>query len=181
MRLALVSMRLVMANPQLSLTEAAVLGLLGEGANHGFALARELSAEADLGRVLTVRRPLVYRALDRLVSNGLAAPVSEERGESGPNRIVHSITSRGRSVLGRWLEEPVTHVRDLRIEFLLKLSFLERSGRSPRSLLASQRTALAPTLAALEEPGSGDHIDLWRSHTAAAVAGYLDALLDRDG
>ncbi len=44
---------------ELSLTEWVVLALLGERPAHGFALARELAAGGDLGRILTVHRPLV--------------------------------------------------------------------------------------------------------------------------
>ena len=47
----------------LSLTEWIVLALVAEGPSHGFAIAKELRADSDLGRVMTVQRALVYRAL----------------------------------------------------------------------------------------------------------------------
>ncbi|MFZ0015157.1 MAG: PadR family transcriptional regulator, partial [Acidimicrobiia bacterium] len=98
----------------LSLTEHAVLGLLAEGPSHGFALARELQADHDVGRIITVRRPLVYRALDRLVASGAAAPVQTEKGDAGPNRTIHRVTSEGRRMTARWYGEPVEHVREIR-------------------------------------------------------------------
>src|SRR5262245_30857708 len=105
-----------MAEPvQLSLTEHAVLGVLAERPTHGFAIARTLSPTGSVGRVLTVRRPLVYRALDRLVDIGLAQPVHSEPGEAGPQRVIHKATPNGRRRLNRWLDEPVQHIRDLRI------------------------------------------------------------------
>lgn len=168
-----------MTTPRLSVTEYAVLGLLGEGPSHGFAIARELSVDGDVGRVLTVRRPLVYRALDRLVEAGCAEPVTTEKGE-GPNRVIHRITSGGRQRLRGWLAEPVEHVRDLRIAFLLKLALLRRAGKSPLGLIQEQRALLDPTLTALDEVNGGpdDHVRLWRQHNAAAAMAYLDELED---
>jgi DNA-binding PadR family transcriptional regulator len=159
---------------QLSLTEYAVLGLLTERPTHGFAIARELSPSGSVGRVLTVRRPLVYRALDRLVDTGLAQPLHSEPGDAGPQRVIHKATANGRRWLNRWLSQPVRHVRDLRIEFQLKMTLLDRAGKSPASLIRAQRDVLEPTFAALEEAGEvTDHLELWRNHNAAAASSYL--------
>lgn len=163
-------------SPELSTTEYAVLGILAEGASYGFAIAKELTAESDLGRVCTVRRPLVYRALDRLVAAGYAEPVATERGDSGPQRTVHQATPTGRHRLHLWLSEPVEHVRDMRIEFLLKLALLSRSMQSPTTLIRNQRAVLSPTLDALDTMATDDHVELWRQHNAAAAGAYLDAL-----
>jgi PadR family transcriptional regulator AphA len=161
---------------ELSVTEYAVLGILAEGPNHGFALARELTPRADLGRIYTVRRPLVYRALDRLVEAGLAEAMHIEESEAGPNRIVVRATRQGRATLRRWLGKPVGHVRDIRIEFLLKLALLQRSGGSPGSLIDRQREALQPTLGVLEEISTDDHVEIWRRHNARATDAYLEEL-----
>lgn len=163
---------------QLSLTEQAVLALLAEGPTHGFALSRELQPGSPVGRILTVRRPLVYRALGRLASAGLAAPVRREAGDAGPQRVIHRITPRGRRRLKRWLAQPVEHIRDLRLEFLLKLVLLQRSGASPAALVALQRAALHDALAALAE-GAGDltdPVELWRAHNAGAASTFLASL-----
>lgn len=169
------------ATPRLSVTELAVLGVLAEGPSHGFAISKQLAADSDLGRIFTVRRPLVYRALDRLVHDGYVTPVSTERGEAGPNRVIHRITPAGRRRLNYWLGEPAEHVRDLRIEFLLKLALIERQGRSPAALIQEQRAVLDATLAALDDPNNqpSDHVDLWRRHNAAAAASYLAELARR--
>ena len=158
-----------MDRAHLSLTELAVLGVLAEGPNHGFALAKELGPDGDVGRILTVRRPLVYRALDRLVAAGLAEALHTEKGESGPERVIHRVTRAGRQRLRRWREEPVEHVRDVRIEFQLKLALLERSGVSPLELIRKQKAVLDPTLTALDHQASQpiDHVKLWRHHSAA--------------
>lgn len=159
----------------LSITEYAVLGLLAEGPSHGFALARQLEFDQDLGRIYTVRRPLVYRALDRLVDRGLAEPAQVERGDSGPNRVVHHVTERGRQEVSNWLSRPVAHVRDMRIGFLLKMALLLRSGRSPASLVDAQRSSLAPTVHALHA-ADHDHVEIWRKHSARMAWNYLEEL-----
>jgi DNA-binding PadR family transcriptional regulator len=160
----------------LSPTEHAVLGLLAEGSTHGFAISKELGAGSQVGRLLTVRRPLVYRALARLVELGMAKPLHTEPGEAGPQRVIHRVTRHGRRELGIWLAQPVGHIRELRIEFQLKLALILRSGRSPLELVRAQRKALQPQIEALGSPDHMDHLDLWRHHNARAAAAYLDHL-----
>lgn len=162
---------------QPSLSEHAVLGLLVAGPAHGFAISKALEPATEIGRIITVRRPLVYRALDRLVAAGLAEPGHTEPGTAGPNRLIHRVTPSGRKHLNRWLGRPVGHVRDMRIEFQLKLALHEVLGRSPLLLVRRQRKALAPTLAALDAASSPiDNLELWRRHNAAAAAAYLESL-----
>jgi PadR family transcriptional regulator AphA len=162
----------------LSITEYTVLGLLAEHPAHGFAISKELEPSGPIGRILTVRRPLVYRALDRLVAAGMAEAVHTEPGIAGPQRTVHRVTRMGRSRLARWLGSPAEHVRDLRIEFQLKLALTLRAGRSPLALVRAQRAVLAPTLTGLDQRVGAeiDHLELWRQHSAAAAAGYLEEL-----
>ena len=88
-----------MAAAELSLTEWVVLALVGESPTHGFAIARELRPESDLGRILTVHRPLVYRALDRLSDAGLVAEAATEPGDAGPTRTIMKITHHGQAQL----------------------------------------------------------------------------------
>lgn len=163
----------------LSVTEFSVLGVLAEGPNHGFALARELSGNGEVGRVYTVRQPLVYRALDRLVEARMAERMRTEDSDSGPQRVIHRVTVQGRHHLDRWLEEPVAHVRDVRIELLLKLTLLQRAGRSPSRLIDEQKRTLRPTLDALDDDTTEDHVEMWRRHNARAVGAYLDELARR--
>ena len=163
---------------RLSTTEFAVLGLMAEAPTHGFAVSKQLSPHGELGRVFTVQRPLVYRALDRLVDLGLMEPVKTEPGDAGPQRVVHRVTPIGLKRLEEWLEEPVEHVRDIRIGFLLRLTLLQRSGQSPLALIRAQRAALGATLAALEAAAGDttDPVELWRRHNGAATGSYLEQL-----
>lgn len=167
----------------LSVTEYAVLGILAEKPNHGFALAKALDTDSDVGRIFTVRRPLVYRALDRLVDAGHAEAIATQASDAGPRRVIHRATAGGRTCLNGWLTEPVQHIRDMRVEFLLKVTIIRRAGLSPAGLIADQRSALVSTLIALDEPATDpeDHVELWRRHIAAAAGAYLEDLDSRFG
>jgi DNA-binding PadR family transcriptional regulator len=116
------------STPALSLTDWVVLGLLTEGPAHGFALARELAPDAELGRLWTVRRPLVYRAIDHLLDLRLAEPRFVEPGQQGPQRTIVAATRRGRARVDRWLDEPVEHPREVRAALLVKFALRIRRG-----------------------------------------------------
>ena len=161
----------------LSLTEWIVLALVAEGPSHGFAIAKELRADSDLGRVMTVQRALVYRALDRLSDAHLVEPSVTEPGDGGPQRTILRATRRGRDTLNRWLDSPVAHVRDLRIEFLVKLRLNQRKGRTPTTLVRAQRTALSPAFDSLTSPPTDAVVDRWRHRNAVAAREFLDELL----
>lgn len=151
--------------------------MLAEAPAHGFAVAKQLAPNSELGRILTVRRPLVYRSIGRLEAAGLAESVGVEPGEAGPDRTLYRATRRGRSELRAWLAQPVRHVRDLRIAFLLKVALLSRADRPVDALVESQRAELAGTFDALGNAEPVDAVDLWRQHTAAAAAAFLSDLV----
>ena len=91
----------------LSLTDWVVLALVAEEPRHGFAVAKELAPDATLGEAWTVRRPLVYRAIDHLRDAGLVEPVRTEAGAQGPHRTVYRATRSGATRVTRWLDRPV--------------------------------------------------------------------------
>lgn len=169
--------------PALSLTEWAVLALLAEGPLHGFALARQLSPGAPVGRVWTVPRSLVYRALARLQDQGLARPQADEPGDGGPPRTVYRVGRRERALVDRWLETPVPHLRDVRSELLLKLVILEHRALATSRLLHAQREAFSPLFEALGGAAPPDApldaVACWRRESSGAVARLLEGLLTR--
>jgi PadR family transcriptional regulator AphA len=160
----------------LTLNDLVVLAVLREEPAHGFALSRLLAPDSDLGRILTIRRPQVYRAIDRLASAGLIEPRAVEPGDAGPTRTVYGVTESGTAPLDDWLTTPVDHVRDLRVEFLVKLRLLERRGRDPANLVEAQHRALGPTLERLVTGRRGDVVERWRAHNAEAVSRFLAGL-----
>jgi DNA-binding PadR family transcriptional regulator len=168
-------------------SEWAVLGFLGEGPTHGFAIARAMAEDGEIGRVWSLRRPRVYYAIDALTRIGFARPAGTESSRSGPDRTVLEITPEGGRAIADWLQTPVEHIRDARSMLLLKLLFLERRQADPGPLLAAQRVrfeAIAERLLTAADEASGFDRTLlsWRLETATAAMRFIDTVVDaRDG
>lgn len=179
--------RSVAARTDLSPGEWAVLALIGEGPTHGWAVARTLAPDGELGRVWTFPRALVYRALESLGRDGLIAQQGVEEGDRGPTRTIVAATPEGRARVQEWLGRPVEHVRDARSLLLLKLAVCRRWGVDPLPLLEAQRDVLARVEAAqLARGGAGgdaapDETDqllaAFRLESTRAVARFVDGLL----
>jgi DNA-binding PadR family transcriptional regulator len=167
----------------MSLPEWTVLVLLSQRPAHGFAVSQLTEADGELGRIWRIPRPVIYRAIGRLLEAGLITPESVEPG-LGPQRTIYTVTAQGRQEAERWLSTPVAHVRDIRSHLLLKLALLHRAGRDPADLLKRQRAALDPIARAIEaqqaELDGFDAILLaWRQATAEAALGFLDHIMPR--
>jgi DNA-binding PadR family transcriptional regulator len=78
--------------------EWAALALLTEGPTHGFAIARTKAPDGEVGKIWTVRRPLVYRALETLSGMGLVRSGGTVASSSGPPRDATTRRDRGRAV-----------------------------------------------------------------------------------
>jgi DNA-binding PadR family transcriptional regulator len=159
----------------------AVLGVVAEGPTHGFAVAQLMAPGGELGRIWSQPRPLVYQAMKKLTGQELIAQRAVESSDRGPNRTIVAITPRGRRAVGRWLSEPVDHVREVRSMLLLKLALLDRRGADPSDLLAAQRQVLVPLLASLEEQhrassGFEQVVATWRLESSQAVLRFVDRL-----
>jgi DNA-binding PadR family transcriptional regulator len=162
----------------MSLPEWTVLVLLSQRPAHGFAVSQLTAADGELGRIWRIPRPVIYRAIGRLLEAGFITPESVEPG-LGPQRTIYTVTAPGREEADRWLSTPVEHIRDIRSHLLLKLALLHRAGRDPTDLLQRQRAALDPIVQAMQtrqaELDDFDAILLaWRRATAKAALGFLD-------
>ena len=166
--------------PVLSLPEWTVLTVLTQQPAHGFAVAQLTAPRGELGRIWRIPRPVIYRAIGRLVEAGLIRAESVEPG-LGPQRTIYTVTPQGRQAAERWLNTPVEHVRDIRSHLLLKLALLDRAGADPADLLERQRAVLEPIARAMQAdqpPGDGFEATLlaWRRATAAAALEFLDTI-----
>jgi DNA-binding PadR family transcriptional regulator len=167
----------------MALAEWVVLVLLTQQAAHGFAVAQLTAPGGSLGRIWQVPKAVVYRAIGRLDAARLIRPEGTEPG-SGPQRTVYAGTDRGRAYAGRWLAQPVRHVRDFRSELLLKLALLDRAGDDPATLLKAQRAVLEPLVAAIDSRRARSQtfdatILAWRRANAVAALQFLDAITPR--
>ena len=171
-----------MTEPErLSLAEWLVLCLVREEPTYGLVLVGLLARDGSLGRVWSVPKAVVYRALQRLEALGLISTVGEERTSQGPVRSLHQATSAGRAAARGWLSTPVEHPRDVRSELMVKLALLDRSGTDSRDLLEAQLARLLPVAAALDDrlrvsTGFEHTLVLWRHEAMTATVRFLETL-----
>jgi DNA-binding PadR family transcriptional regulator len=171
----------------LGLAEMVVLAVVDERPTHGFAVAALTARTGELGRVWHLQRPVVYRAINRLLEAELIRAEAVE-SEAGPQRTVYAVTAEGRRRTRDWLKSPVDHVREMRSAFLLKLALLHRRGEDRAPLLAGQCEVLAEIGAALqhESARSAELADFeavligWRQATTSAALAFVDDLSRAD-
>jgi len=163
-----------------SLAEHACLVLIAQGASHGWAVGSLLAPTGELGRVFTLSRPLTYRAIDGLVEAGLVRRKESTGSTRDPARL--AATASGRRASTTWLDAPVGHMRDVRVELMLKLLLRERGGLPLQPLLRAQLAAL-PFDQLLRAGDDADLVAVWRREQARAVQAFLrQALaLERQG
>jgi DNA-binding PadR family transcriptional regulator len=164
-------------------SEWAVLTALAEGPTHGFAIARAMAPDGEIGKVWSLRRPRVYYAIGALTKLGFARPAGTVASRSGPARMVVRITPAGTRALNEWLATPVEHIRDARSLLLLKLLFLNRRDRDPGPLLRAQRTRFESIsdqlyIAVGEASGFDQTLLRWRLESATAALRFIDTIIN---
>lgn len=162
---------------QLLLGEWACLGILYPSPTHGFAIAARLKPAGDVGRVWSLSRALTYRSLEQLTLRAYVQPVGEEPGIAGGNRTILAATRTGRAQLRKWLATPVTHLRDIRSELLLKLVIAEICEIDINKMLVAQHVHIAQMADAIAhniEAAPGDVVALWRSESVNAALRFLE-------
>ena len=163
----------------LLLGEWACLGVLAQAPAHGYDVALRLAPTGDIGRVWSLSRSLTYRALDQLAQRDLIAPIAEEKGKAGGLRTILAPTKEGKAAVKRWVREPVSHIRDVRGELLLKLVLSD----DPGPLLEAQRARFAPVVEALAATGgtrkpATDPVAVWRYESSRAVLRFIDRMIE---
>ncbi len=171
------------SRPVLSLPEWTVLAIVSQRPAHGFAIAQLTERGGELGRVWHMPRPVIYRAIGRLVDAGLLTQEAVEAGR-GPQRTIYTVTPEGRRAAAGWLDAPVQHIREIRSQLMLKLALRDRAGCDPTDLLKRQRAVLEPIARAMEDEeerlnGFDAVLFAWRRATAVAALGFLDDITQR--
>ncbi|MCW2929077.1 MAG: PadR family transcriptional regulator [Actinomycetia bacterium] len=167
----------------MGLPEWTVLAVISEQPTYGFAVAQLTTSDGELGRVWQIPRPVIYRAIGRLAEADLITPQSTEPGQQGPQRTIYAATDTGHDAVGKWLDTPVEHVRDMRSHMLLKLALLHRRSTDASDLIRRQKATLEPIAQAI---GSETPIDsfetvllAWRRANVAGAITFLDDMLQR--
>jgi DNA-binding PadR family transcriptional regulator len=164
----------------LGLAEWIVLSVIDERPVHGFAVAALTARDGELGRIWHLPRPVVYRALGRLLEAELVRPDAVE-SEAGPQRTVYASTPLGHREAEKWLQSPVEHVREMRSHFLVKLALLDRRRGDPAPVLAQQRETLTTIARALDaeaarHTGFDAVLFSWRRATTASALDFVEDL-----
>ncbi|HUY70708.1 MAG TPA: helix-turn-helix transcriptional regulator [Gaiellaceae bacterium] len=171
-----------MSDRDLAPGEWAVLALLCERPAHGWAIARQLSPQGELGSIWSLGRPLVYRSIEILNERKLIVPAGHEPGARGPNRTIFRATPAGHAAIAEWLLEPVEHVREGRSLLLLKLVFARRNCVDPRPMLISQHEAITAAIESLElrvgeSTGTDAMLLRFRLESSRAVSRFIEGVL----
>jgi DNA-binding PadR family transcriptional regulator len=161
--------------------EYPVLGILNLGHAHGYDICRRL--REGIGCVWRLGKSQVYALLARMEREGL---LTHERvgQENLPARNIFTLTPKGREVFREWLETPVRHIRDFRLEFLTKLWFARNLGPNcEKDLINRQLLACREKVRAIEEMRAASSTAI-ESHSVAfklaiiqAAIGWLEGLL----
>ncbi|MEW6350831.1 MAG: PadR family transcriptional regulator [Thermodesulfobacteriota bacterium] len=166
----------------MGLTEYPVLGALSLAPAHGYDLFRFL--DHHLRDICRFGRSQTYAVLNRLEQEGMARHHKVDQ-DNLPSKKVFEITSIGEELLAAWVKSPVAHIRDLRVEFLVKLFFAGlKSSEVREDLLRYQLEVCRRKAQRLEELKAGcrNRIELvaieYRTAIVLATDKWLKGLLE---
>jgi DNA-binding PadR family transcriptional regulator len=164
-----------MARQDAQLARNVVLALVVHTPRHGWAIHEQLSPTGDIGHAWTLSRQLVYRAIDTLVEDGLVKRAVPKDGGGG-DKVIISPTAAGKRLTKEWLDSPVTHLRDVRTELVLKVMLREKLELPLAPFLSLQDAIFDPLITAINKDASDSPVNLWRKESANAVKRYLSRL-----
>lgn len=123
--------------------EYAVLSLLSVRPMHGYEMVCFLGDEG-LDAVCPVEQSTLYTYLRNVESRALVS-WTEERVGNRPPRKTYALTAEGDALVQDWLRRPVERMREVRLEFLLKLFFLNLTDRPAMKRLLSEQIGVCET------------------------------------
>lgn len=162
--------------------ELALLGFLRAGALHGYEIHRRLADPAGLGLVWRLKQSHLYALLARLEAEGYLTSTVRPQAARPPRKLFR-LTRIGNNAFLEWVQAPVPHGRDLRLDFLTKYYFAERAGPQYRArLFKRQRTACRGWLRAQQKlvdaagpaPGFEHQVHQFRIGQIEAMLTWLD-------
>ena len=140
---------------ELSKPAYVVLGMIATGRRSGYAMSR--AAKEATRHFWAASDGQIYPQLKKLSDDGLIAGERESQG--GRERVVYSLTDKGRAALDEWLTSGSRAHYELRDEGLLRLFFAEElSVGQLRAQIDAMRTRHERAIEHLEDlrPRAGD-------------------------
>jgi DNA-binding PadR family transcriptional regulator len=162
--------------------EYTVLGILLRGPLHGYDMCRRLGE--GIGSIWRLGKSQIYALLAKLEREGLV--IHERVGQDNlPAKNIFSLTTEGGRVVKDWLEQPVHHIRNMRLEFLTKLWFAGQASPDRELLLIEKQLDVcrekAGALARLKD-SCGNQVEVlsidFRVTIIKATVSWLEGLLD---
>ncbi len=154
--------------------EYAVLGMVRKKPTYGYELKQQFSGKHGLARVCPIEPAMVYAILKSL--SGLELVDGEWDNTTYPPKAIYSATEAGDLEFERWLLRPVGRIREVRLDFLIKLYFLfEQDPAQARDLIEAQIEVCNEYAAAIAEeqtevlPDSFDAMVLESKSSAARI------------
>lgn len=133
---------------ELSKPAYVVLGMIATGRRSGYAMSR--TAKEATRHFWAASDGQIYPQLKKLSDDGFIAGERESQG--GRERVVYSLTDKGRAALDEWLNSGARAHYELRDEGLLRLFFAEElSVTELRKQLDAMRTRHERAIEHLEE------------------------------
>lgn len=120
--------------------ELALLGFLRNGALHGYEIGRRLADPAGLALVWRLKPSHLYALLGRLQEEGYLTGTVQPQA-TRPPRKVFRLTRSGRDAFLHWVQTPVPHGREVRLDFLTRYYFAEREGPQVVARLVQRQRA----------------------------------------
>lgn len=159
--------------------EWSLLGFLHEDPTHGYDLYQKLADSEGLGLVWYLKQSQLYATLAKLEDRGYVRYDLEQQ-EARPPRKVYELTEMGHRALLEWLQQPVEHGREFRMEFLAKIYFARKESESQvQQLIERQRDLCQEWLEAQNDEAQGlRESDPYEWLVYQFRAGQIEAMLD---
>lgn len=151
--------------------EYAILGLLLVRPMHGYEMARFFE-RGDLAAVCPLEQSSLYTYLRNVERRGLVRWAETRVGQRPPRKTCE-LTPEGRQLVQEWLAAPVSRIREVRLDLLLKLYFLRQLDPAAEAVLVREQVAVCEQYAAslgAGEPASGFRRLVLESKRSAAEA-----------
>jgi PadR family transcriptional regulator AphA len=168
--------------------EHALLGYLNQRPMHGYEISQHLANSEGLGAVWRLKQSQLYALLSKLEEKGYITATIEPQDARPPRKVYH-LTEEGKITFMKWIQSPVLHGRQIRLDFLAKLYFARRVDISlAKALIERQREVCYGWLDELHSsdpllPSEGDSsyewlVNQYREGQVQATLKWLDLCWD---
>ncbi len=157
------------------------MGMLLGRPLHGYDICRRLGE--GIGSIWKLGKSQIYVLLAKLEREGLV--IHERVGQDNlPAKNIFSLTPEGIQVVKEWLEQPVNHFRDMRLEFVTKLWFVRQTFPDREWFLIEKQLGVCREKVILFEglkESSGNQVEAlsieFRVAVIKATVSWLEGLL----